>query len=105
MGGHHRLETVAGRDRDHFAGLAREQLTDVTRVAPAHRDAGQDQRAGIDLLGVDLGIAVLALDEGAERCGVDLVFAAIGREQDVGLVERLADRDHVAAVEPLQNDA
>ncbi len=104
MRGHHRLETVAGRDRDHFAGLARKQFADIPGVAPADRDAGEDQRAGIDLVRVDFGVAVLALDEGAERCGVDLVLAAIGREQDVGLIERLADRDHVPAVEPLQNN-
>ena len=71
VGGHHGLQVVAGRDRDHLAGLAREQFADRARVAAAHRDAGQDQRAGVDLVGIDLGVLVLLLDEGAERVGVD----------------------------------
>ena len=75
-------------DRDHLAGLAREQLADRAGIAPAHRDAGEDQRAGIDLVRIDLGVPVLPLDEGAERVGVDLFLGRIGREQDVGLVER-----------------
>ena len=90
VGGHHRLQAVAGRDRDHLAGLAREQLADLAGVAPAHRDAGEDQRAGVDLVGIDIGVLVLLLDEGAERLGVDLLLGGIGREQDVGLVEGLA---------------
>ena len=50
----------------------REQFADRARVAPAHRDAGEDQRAGVDLVGIDIGVRVLLLDEGAERVGVDL---------------------------------
>ena len=69
----HGFEAVAGADRDHLAGLAREQLADRARVAPAHRDAGEDQRAGVDLVGIDVGVLVLALDEGAERLGVDVL--------------------------------
>ena len=80
IGRHHGLQIVAGRDRDHLAGLRREQLADLARVAAAHRDAGQDQRAGVDLLRVDLGVHVLALDESAERRGVDLLLRGIGRE-------------------------
>ena len=103
--GHHRLQAVAGRDRDHLAGLAREQLADLAGVAPAHRHAGEDQRAGVDLVRIDIGVLVLALDEGAERLRVDLLLGRIGREQDVGLEEGLASGDDVAAVEPLQHDA
>ena len=107
VGGHHGFQVVAGRDRDHLAGLAREQFADLAGIAPAHGDTGQDQGAGVDLVGIDLGVLVLALDEGAERVGVDGLLAVrrIGREQDVGLVEGLALGDHVAAVEPFQHDA
>ena len=80
MGGHHGLQTVAGRDRDHLAGLARKEFADLAGVAPAHGDAGQDQRAGVDLVRVDFGVLVLALDESAQRRSVDLLLRGIGRE-------------------------
>ena len=73
-------------------------------LVPLHRDAGEDQRAGIDLVGIDLGVVIFLLDEGAERLGVDGVLGRVGRQQDVGGVERLALADDVAAVEPLQHD-
>jgi len=41
------------------------------RVAPSDRHAGQDQRTGVDLVGLHLGVGILLLDEGAERFGVD----------------------------------
>ena len=59
VGRHHRLQAVAGADRDQPAGLPREQFADRARVAPLHRDAGQDQRAGVDLVRIDLGVGVL----------------------------------------------
>ena len=61
----------------------------------------------VDLVGINLGVLVLALDEGAELGRVNgfLALTGIGREQNVGLVEGLARRHHVAAVEPLQHDA
>ena len=105
MGGHDRLETIAGRDSDHLAGLACEQFADLARIAAAHGDAGQDQRAGVDLVRIDVGGLVLVLDEGAERLGVDLLLGGIGREQDIGLVEGLAGGDDIATVEPFQRDA
>ena len=102
---HDGLQIVAGRDRDHLAGLAREQFADRACIAAADGDTGQDQRAGVDLVGIGLGVLVLLLDKGAERLGVDGLTGRIGREQDVGLVEGLAGGDHVAAVEPLQHNA
>ena len=44
-----------------------EQFADLARIAPAHRHAGEDQRAGVDLVRIDIGALVLLLDEGAER--------------------------------------
>ncbi len=105
MGGHHRLQAIAGRNRDHLAGLACEQFADFAGVAPPHGDAGEDQRASVDLVGIDVGGLILVLDEGAEHLGVDLLLGGIGREQDIGLVEGLAGGDDVATVEPFQRDA
>ena len=47
-GGERRLERVAGADGDELARLPGEQLADGAGVAPAHGDAGQDQRARVD---------------------------------------------------------
>ena len=105
VGRHHGLQIVAGADRDELAGLAGEQFADPPRVAAPHRDPGEDQRAGVDLVGIDHGVFVLLLEERAERIGVDLVLGRVGREQDVGLVEGLALGHDVAAVEALQYDA
>jgi SAM-dependent methyltransferase len=90
IGRHHRLQAVTRAYRDELPGLTCEQFTDGARISPPHRDAGQDQRAGVDLIGIDIGALVLSLDEGAERLRVDLFLGGIGREQDVGLVESLA---------------
>ena len=104
VGRHHGFQAVAGADGDELAGLLGEQFADGAGVLPLHRDAGQDQRAGVDLVGIDLGVGVFLLDEGAERLGVDGVLGGVGRQQDVGGVERLALGDDIAAVEPLQHD-
>ncbi len=105
VGRQDRLEAVAGAHRHQLARLPREQLADLARIAAAHRDPGEDQRAGVDLVGIDLGVRVLAGDERAERVGIDVLLRRIGREQDVGLVERLALAHHVAGIEPLQHNA
>ena len=105
VGRHDCFEAVAGADRHHLPGLPREQFADRARVSAAHRDAGEDQRAGIDLVRIDLGVGVLFLDEGAERFGVDGFALGVGRQQNVRAVECLALAHHIAAVEPLQHDA
>jgi len=96
-------------------GLAREFLARVgcdadrdyrNQDAGEHdRDAGQDQRAGVDLVRIDVGGLVLVLDEGAECLGVDLLLGGIGRKQDIGLVEGLSGGNDIATVEPFQRDA
>ena len=103
--GHHRFQTVAGADCNQTTGLAREQFPDASRIAPPHRNAGQNERAGIDLLGIDFGVAVLPLDKRAERLGVDRLLRRVGRDQDVGLKKAFALGDDIAAVEPLQHNA
>ena len=71
VGRHHGLQAVAGAHRHQLAGLRGEELADAARIAAAHRDAGEDQRAGVDLVGIDHRVLVLLADEGAERVGVD----------------------------------
>ena len=98
VGCHDGFQAVAGAHRHHLAGLPREQFADRTRVASAKRDAGEDQRAGVDFVRIDLGVRVLLFDKGAERLGVDRFALGVGRQQDVGAVERLALAHHIAAV-------
>ena len=104
VGRHHGFQIVARAHRDQLAGLAREQFADRARVAAAHGDAGQDQRPGVDLLGLHLRVLILLADERAERVRVDGFVRRVGRQQDVGFVECLAQRNDVAAVQPLQHD-
>ena len=68
-----RLQAVAGGDRHHLSRLPREQLADSAGVAPSHRHPGENQRAGIDLVRFDTGVAVLLFDERTERFSVDLL--------------------------------
>ena len=105
IGRHGGLEPVAGADRDQLPGLAREQLADGAGVAAPYRDACEDERAAVDRVGRNTGQRVLALDERAERRRVDRLFVGVGREQDVGLEERLARGDDISRVEPFQHDA
>ncbi len=94
-----------GRNRHELAGLGGEQLADGAGVGAPHGDAGQDQRAGVDLVRRDARGLVLRIDECAELVGVDRHVGGVGREQDVGFVEHLALGDDVAVVEPLQQQA
>ena len=105
VGRHGGLEPVAGADGDELARLAREQFADGAGVAPPRRDPGEDQRAGVDVVGREARALVLALDEGAERGRVDRLPGFVGREQDVGMMERLAPSHDIAAVEPFEHDA
>ena len=102
---HDSFKTVAGTHRHELAGLAREKLADRPGIAPRNRDAGENKRAGVDLLWRHQGVLVGAFDERTERPCVDRILARIGREQDVGLVKDLALAHHIAGVEPLQHDA
>src|SRR6266568_341405 len=91
-------------DRDQLAGLRREEVRDSARVFPPHGDTGENESAGVDLVRLHLGEAILLGDEGAELFRVDGLFFGVGRQQDVGFVEGLARRHHIAAVEPLQHN-
>jgi len=80
VGRHDGFEAVAGGNRDHLAGLRREQFANAPRVAAAHGDTGQDQRAGVDLVGIDFGVLILPGDESAECVGVDRFLGRVGRQ-------------------------
>ncbi len=82
VGGEHRFHVVAGGGADEFAADLREQLADRLRVLAAQRLAGEDHRAGIDLIGMDAGAGVGILDDLADGILVDAHIARVGRERD-----------------------
>ena len=105
MRGHYRFEAVAGRDGHHLAGLPGKQFANLAGIAPAHRDPGQDQRSGVDLVRIYIGVLVLARDEGTQRLSINVLGRRIGCEQNIGLIERLSGRDDIAAVESFQDNS
>ena len=106
VGGHHGFQAVAGRDRDHLAGLACKQLRrSCGHCAGAPRRRSGSARRYRSRPDRRWRPGTAAAMKAPSACGVDLFFAGIGREQDVGLVEGLARGHDIAAVEPLQHDA
>ena len=87
IGGHGGFQAVAGADRDELAGLRARTI----RRWRAHCGGAPRRRSGsarrCRSRRARVGVLVLLRDEGAERVGVDRLFAGIGREQDVGLIE------------------
>ena len=65
------FKIVAGADGHHLASLSREQLTNSTSIAPLHGNAGQDQCTGVDLIRLNLRIAILTLNKIAKSIGID----------------------------------
>ena len=72
------------------------RLRDRLRVVAPQRLAGEDHHAGVDVLGVERGLLVGVVDDGAELDVVDPLLALIGRERDRRAEQRLAP-DHVVA--------
>src|SRR5581483_10155126 len=58
----------------------------------------------IDLIGIDLCVAILLPDESTKSLGVDFLARGIRRQQNVGLIEGFPLGDDVTALEPLQHD-
>ena len=104
--GHLAFHVMAGGGADELAGHFREQLGDGARVVPLDRLAGQDDGAGIDVVGIDLREVVAAAEEFGEVVGVDGVVGQVGRQLDRRLPHHLAlDHDEAArqrGAEPLQ---
>ena len=67
-----------------------------SRLAP-QRLAGEDDRAGIDELGRDLGRAIGVVDDRAQRAAVDEPVLRVGRERDRRLVELFPRHRAIAA--------
>src|SRR6202047_292001 len=84
------LEPAAGRDGHHLAGLPGKQFANLAGIAPAHRDPSQDQRSGVDLVRIYIGVLVLARDEGTQRLSINVLGRRIGCEQNIGLIERFS---------------
>ena len=63
VGGEHRFHVVAGGGADELAAHLGEQLADRLRVLAPQRLAGQDHRAGVDLVGMHAGGDIGVLDD------------------------------------------
>ncbi len=56
VGGEHRLHVMAGGGADEIAARLRKHRRDRLGVLAAQRLAGEDHRAGVDVLGLDSGL-------------------------------------------------
>jgi hypothetical protein len=65
------LEVMSSCRADELPGLAAEELHDRGRVLLTRRLAGGDDRSGVHVVGLPARLGVRALDELAERVGVD----------------------------------
>ena len=68
---HRRFETIASAYRNEFSCFFSEQFGDGAGIAPADGHAGQDQRAGVDLVALDFGLFVLRVDKCFEGINID----------------------------------
>jgi hypothetical protein len=93
----HRFHVVSGGGADELAAELGKQLADRLRILAPQRFAGQDHRAGVDVVRVKPGAGISLVDDLAHRVLVDAHLAGIGRERDGRLVERLAVDHEVAA--------
>ncbi len=84
-GGAHELPDLIG-----------EHVCDRLGVLAPQRLAGQDDGAGIDVVGMDVRRRVSIVDDCAERALVDARLALVGRKRHRRLVERFARDDQVA---------
>ena len=109
MRGQDGFEVVPGRGAHERTALAGEEIGHVARVGALERRAGEDDRAGVDLVRPKPCGVVREGDEALERVDVDEPIAFEGREQDRRAVDDLALDDDVAARErvrePLQPQA
>jgi len=88
-----------------LAALLRDDAGDGLRILAAQRLAGEDHRAGVDIVGVDAGGMIGVVDDGAELRLVDVFFAAIGRERDAGLEQGFPRHHEIAARQVLAEAA
>ena len=105
IGREHRLHMMAGGGGDEFAALLGENRGDCLGVLAPQCLAGENNHAGIDLVGIEIGGDVGVVDDGAKLGVVDAFLALIGRERDRRLKQRLAGNDVIAAGQILSQPA
>ena len=109
VGRQHRFHVMAGGGGDEFAALLGQDLGDALRVLAAQRLAGQNDHAGVDIVGMQIGGVIGVVDDGAELFVVDALLALIGRQRHRRLEQGLARDDVIAAGQilgqPAQIDA
>ena len=104
VGREHRLHVMAGGRGDEFAALLGQDLGDALRVLAPQRFAGENDDAGIDVVGRQVGRDIGIVDDVAELLVVDALFALVGRQRHRRLKQRLA-RDHVIAAGQILGEA
>jgi hypothetical protein len=82
VGRQHRLHVMSGGGGDEFAALLGKDLGDALRVLAPQRFTGQNDDAGIDLVGRQGGRGIGIVDDGAELGVIDAFLVLIGRERD-----------------------
>jgi hypothetical protein len=101
VGGEHRLHVVAGGRADELAAELGEELADRLGVLAPQRFAGEDHRAGIDVVRMQPGAGVGGVDDRADRALVDAALVEVRRQRNRRLVQRLAVHDEIAALQVL----
>ena len=97
VGREHRLHVMSGGRGDELAALFGENSGNAFRILAPQRFAGEDDDAGVDLVGRQFGGGIGVVDNGAERGVVDALLALIGRKRDRRLEQSFARDDVVAA--------
>jgi len=95
--GEQALEVMARRRADELPGLSAEELHDGRRVLLSRRLTGRDHRARVDVIRPPTRPGVRALDEPAERVGVDAALGDVRGEHHLGAMHRGALDDGIGA--------
>jgi hypothetical protein len=102
IGGEHRLHMVPGRRANKLTAHLREDVGDRLGVLAAQRLAGEDHRAGVDLVGMHTGGLVCRVDDVTDPLIVDAILTEIGRQRDGRLVDGLPVHHEVTAGQRLR---
>jgi hypothetical protein len=97
VGRQHRFHVMAGGSGDELAALLGQDLGDALGVLAAQCLAGEDDDAGIDVVGMQFGGVIGFVDDGAELFVVDALLALIRRQRHRRLEQGLARDDVIAA--------
>jgi hypothetical protein len=91
----HGFQMMAGRGAHEFAAFSRKEVGDGPGVGPLEGHAGQDDGAGVDVLGSQCRRGVRRFDEPPQRRPVDEPIWLKRREDDRRAVHDLALRDDI----------